>query len=116
MKDDETSHGGTDCKRAKAEIDALERIGLNPIARRELLWIRAKEKGDRRTARDYERMDPGLKARMQALLEQRPEDRRPGDAYARLWHVRYDAHAGDLRSIACSCPVCVESDEYHRSL
>jgi hypothetical protein len=47
---------------------ALERICAVPRVRRELLWLRAKEKEDHRSVRDLERAEPGLKEEMAELV------------------------------------------------
>ena len=52
------------CRRAGALVAALDRIARDPTARRELLWLRAKEKDDLETVRSLERLDPGLGERL----------------------------------------------------
>lgn len=45
-------------------IRIFEKLIADPHARRELLWLRAKEKGNEGDARDIERVDPGVVARL----------------------------------------------------
>lgn len=55
-------------QRANAETDlyvqTLDFICQSDELRRELLWLRAMEKRDKRSARGLERVDPGLLARV----------------------------------------------------
>lgn len=99
------------CLRLEAEMAAIERIVRDPIARRELLWLRAHEKDDSETARDLERTDPALRARMRDVLDRfdasdiwRDRDRR--DWFGREWDRRYQAHTGDLSVVVCGCVRC----------
>jgi hypothetical protein len=54
------------------DVQALEYVIANPEARRELLWLRAREKGDDWTISDLRRVDPQIEARLQ--LAQGPFD------------------------------------------
>lgn len=46
------------------DIQALEHVVADAEARRELLWLRAREKGDDWTIRDLKRVDPGIEERL----------------------------------------------------
>jgi hypothetical protein len=81
-------------------VEALVRICDDAEARRELLWLRAMEKDDEESARDLERIDPGLLARMMPLVEEYLErgneldgwrERREG--YGQLHDERFRYHA-----------------------
>ncbi len=79
--------------------EAMRRMSDDPIARRELLWLRAKEKEDHVTVADLERLDPELADRMLdvAWIEEVPDDRKRRDAYGRAWDQRWKFHALRLR-------------------
>jgi hypothetical protein len=78
----------------------LERIASDPAIRRELLWLRAKEKNDEETVKDLEEVEPGLRERMAVLVAEfvargnrldTPSEQR--DAYGRLQDERFDHFA-----------------------
>jgi hypothetical protein len=48
------------------DIDAFQTIVGDAAARRELLWLRAKEKEDEEAAAALERLDPGIVDRVEA--------------------------------------------------
>ncbi len=55
----------------------VRKIAADPLARRELLWLRAHEKEDIAMARDLEEIDPGLRERLRAAgvdLTERPDE------------------------------------------
>lgn len=55
----------------------VRKIAADPHARRELLWLRAREKEDLAMARDLEEIDPGLLERLRAAgvdLTERPDE------------------------------------------
>src|SRR5688572_8555448 len=92
------------CRRLDAEMAALERICHDDRARRELLWLRAKENGDDWSLRDLETLDPDVRQRvapLEALLDPRAieTDRGRREAYGRLWDVCYQRHAGNAAEI-----------------
>jgi hypothetical protein len=73
-------------------------IAEDPRTRRELLWLRAKEKGEAEQARGLEEVDPLIADRLRAAgLEpaeqagESPAQRRERDG--RLWNERYALHA-----------------------
>ena len=81
---------------------AVEGIAADDLARRELLWLRAKEKEDEVLARDLERADPGLVSRLseagcdlEGCADEEPRDRR--ERFGRLWDDRYEWHARSAR-------------------
>jgi hypothetical protein len=99
------------CRRSRALVAALDRIARDPAARRELLWLRAKEKDDLETVRSLERADPGLGERLRPFEQKLFGDegscsRDRQDAYARLWTERLGCHAPELAAVACDCPSC----------
>jgi hypothetical protein len=54
----------------------LERMAADSAIRRELLWLRAKEKEDEETARELEELEPGLRERMAELVRDLAKRRR----------------------------------------
>jgi hypothetical protein len=80
--------------------ETVRRMSEDPIARRELLWLRAKEKGDDDTVLDLERVDAELADRMRDVewIDDLPDDRKRRDAYGRAWDQRWKFHAFRLRS------------------
>lgn len=82
---------------------AIERIVADHHARRELLWLRAKEKGDHALALDLERVDPDLVARLRRagfdVDERHGESARArSERFGQLWdrcHARHLASFGD---------------------
>jgi hypothetical protein len=84
---------------------ALERISGDPRARRELLWLRANEKGDQEMARGLERVDPRLVGRLRAAgldIGNRAGESRAArrERFGRLWDECYDRHVRRLRESA----------------
>ena len=79
--------------------ETLRRMTDDPIARRELLWLRAKEKGDDVSVADLERTDPELADRMRDVewIGDLPAGRKRADAYGRAWDQRWKFHALRLR-------------------
>ena len=80
--------------------ETVRRMSEDPISRRELLWLRAKEKEDDRTVADLERLDPELAERMRDVewIADLDDDRKRRDAYGRAWDQRWKFHALRLRS------------------
>lgn len=79
---------------AEEWLAAFRRLVEDDHSRRELLWLRAKEKGDVEHARALVSVDPAVKARLWFFhdvsfeeVDLLPEDRRR-NTYARI----YDAH------------------------
>jgi hypothetical protein len=100
-----------DCRRDAALAAALDRIARDPAARRELLWLRAKEKDDLETVRSLELVDPGLGERLRPCVQKLLVDegtcsRDRQDAYARFWTERVGFHAPELAAVTCDCPSC----------
>jgi hypothetical protein len=113
MNDPSIHQERSKCRRIEAEIAALERICGDDRARRELLWLRAKEKGDDWCVRDLERVDPDIPRRLaalEALLDPRDieTDRGRREAYGRLWNQCYEGHAGSTDHIPCDCTSCIK--------
>lgn len=82
-------------------LDAIEAICRDPDARRELLWLRAKEKEDEESRISLEEVDPGIVRRLEAsgfdITEREGEhwrDRR--ERFAQLYEECYDLHAARL--------------------
>lgn len=78
-------------------IRVFERLIADPEARRELLWLRAMEKGDDGDACDIERVDPGVVARLRAAgfdIDVRPDDERRGrrERFGRMMDEREEQH------------------------
>jgi hypothetical protein len=84
------------------EVQVLDVIVSDVKARRELLWLRAKEKGDEATARDLVRIDPGIVDRLSVagfdVAERDGEPRRArAERFGRLQDVCYAHHAALVR-------------------
>jgi hypothetical protein len=93
---DMTSHrpGSTNPPRTRTEgdayVDRIERIASDPLARRRLLWLRARERRDGETAAALQRSEPnllrgfdGVRERVDELDEQSEYERSKG--FALLW-------------------------------
>jgi hypothetical protein len=84
------------------EDDVLEEIVADHHARRELLWLRATEKGDEDAARDLERVDPELVARLRRAgleVDECGEEsaRARAELFARLWDRCHARHLASFR-------------------
>jgi hypothetical protein len=51
-------------------VEVLDRLTRDPRVRRELLWLRAMEKGDLMSVRDLESVDPELRGRLAPFVEE----------------------------------------------
>ena len=83
------------------EEQVLKHIATDDHARRELLWLRAKEKGDDHLARDLERVDPQLVGRLRRSgldVEERDGEspRERAERMGRLWDECYAQHVASL--------------------
>jgi hypothetical protein len=81
------------------DAEIIRMMCEDTTTRRELLWLRAKEKEDHETVADLERIDPNLAERMrdvEATIGDELDDRKRREAYAQAWHQRYDHHATRL--------------------
>ena len=98
------------CRRRQALAQAIQRITQDDGSRRELLWLRAVEKGDERSRRDLEEIEPGLRRRMRharARIEAAAESDR-GPTAGRLWDEMYARLIGGQQAaVACDCLDCV---------
>lgn len=84
-------------------LKALLRITHDAEARREFLWLRAIEREDVETARDLERLDPGIVDRLRAAgfdVEDHPDEpsRERRDRFARLQNHHFEWHARGARA------------------
>ena len=78
----------------------LQQIATNAHSRRELLYLRALEKGDEREARSLLRVDPSIVQRLRSVgldpeqggESELPRERR--DRMGRLWDACWRHHAG----------------------
>jgi hypothetical protein len=86
--------GSTDHPRTATDgdlyVERVERIASDPIARRRLLWLRARERRDCETAAALQRIEPnllrgfeGVRALVDELDEQAESERSKG--FALLW-------------------------------
>ena len=81
---------------ARTELQALVSITRDSKVRRELLWLRAMEKGDEESAKSLERADAGLESRIRALYEAEMDEaellvgRARREVFAELWHRHRD--------------------------
>jgi hypothetical protein len=84
------------------EADLLvQEMCANDAIRREMLWLRAKEKGDEDTARDLESVDPTLKTRLLPIvmrIEHRHfrSSREESEAWSEEWHRRLEFHTARI--------------------
>jgi hypothetical protein len=83
------------------DAHVLRNMSEDPCARRELLWLRAKEKGEDEHARDLEQVDPQITERLRAAgldagerSGESPAERR--ERYGRLWDECYALHAFEM--------------------
>jgi hypothetical protein len=91
----------TQSRGVDAFVAAYDKVVRDPRARRELIWLRAKEKDDDESVRSLERADPGLRARMRPLEEtlsphefEISHGRR--EAYGRLFDQLFEHYASEL--------------------
>lgn len=99
------------CKRDEAYLRAFRALVEDPRARREWLWLRAREKDDAESLECLARADPELPARMAAIDAEfgaiaDPRARR--EAYGRKLDLR-SAHL-ESRRVACDCEDCRRAD------
>jgi hypothetical protein len=85
------------------ELVVLQKLMADDHARRELLWLRAKEKEDDITARDLERVDPELVRRLRdagADVSERDYEgaRERRERYGRLHDECHERHATRIRA------------------
>jgi hypothetical protein len=81
----------------------FEKLVADTRARRELLWLRAKEKGDEGAAADLERMDPEIISRLREAgldLDGSPNERREArrERFGRLSDERFEHHVAIIAS------------------
>lgn len=79
----------------------FEKLVADTRARRELLWLRAKETGDEGAAADLERMDPEIVRRLRAAgldLEARPNEplQARRERFGRLSDERFEHHVATI--------------------
>ena len=84
------------------DIRLFEKVVADPEARRELLWLRAKEKGYDDDARDIERIDRGVVERLRAAgfaVDVRPDDVRRGrrERFGQMMDERQEQHMERFR-------------------
>lgn len=99
-------------RRECALVVTLRLIHKNQRMRRELIWLRAKEKGFTDALRFLERIDPDLRDRMVIVEEDiRSLERSSGslprtEAYARIVHARRRGCTTACAVSPCDCPSC----------
>jgi len=103
-----------ECTRHEGWLEGLEAICADDEARRELLWLRAKQNDDESSIRALERIDPGLPDRL-SWASARFESWRPmlrwsrdaEHAWGKIYDVCFDAHAARLTGRpVCGCGEC----------
>ncbi len=97
-------------------VGALERIAHDPAARRELVWVRALERGDAAAAARIERADPGVKGRLERLAMRILECALPPadlddpgmrrELYLRIHDERFRHHCARFAKTPCGCIEC----------
>jgi hypothetical protein len=75
-------------------IEELDLLISDPIARRELLWLRAKEKDDTWSIMDLQRVDPGIESRIVGVFGELPE----APDFGELHDLCFDWHVERLRA------------------
>jgi hypothetical protein len=85
------------------DANIFEKLIADSHARRELLWLRAKERGDERDAREIERVDPSVVARLRAAgfdVDVGADDERGGrrERFGRMMDQRQEQH---MERLAC---------------
>ena len=94
--------------RYEDEVELLDALCKDPDARRELLWLRAKEKEDDESLRSLERVDPTLRGRLADVarrVEAEDDDRERSEAWGREWDERYEWHMARLAAARAQRPV-----------
>ncbi len=91
------------------ERHVIEALVCDRHARRELLWLRAKERGDDASARDLERVDPAIVERLSAAgLDVADRCAEPpavrSDRYGRLFDACFEHHVALLAGNARASP------------
>jgi hypothetical protein len=81
------------------EWQVIDVICTDDVARRELLWLRAKQKGDAEVVALLEGVDPELVDRMREVersVGAEDDDRARRAAYGRAWDECFQRHAARL--------------------
>ena len=76
------------------DADTLDRICRDDTARRELLWLRARERADWLSVRLLEDTDPGIPTRLKAAGVDIEDDR--STYFLEAWDETYARHAARL--------------------
>ena len=82
------------------DLNKLRLAINNPVLRRQLLWLRAKEKGDEDSAADLVRIEPAIREWAFALEiegDTLPSYQQRAHWYADRWHEHYDTSVQRLR-------------------
>jgi len=97
-------------------VRALDRIARDPASRRELLWVRAVERGDVSTAASIERVDPGVSSRLEPLAMRVLECALPPadlddpavrrELFLRIHDERFRHHCARFAGQPCGCIEC----------
>ena len=102
----------------ESRLGAIAALINDPIARRELLWLRAKEKGDDWSLQALEIADPDLRCRMAQIEKELlpvgvdvETDRERSKAYGRAYDCHYERlvdafvqrHSSEATCAARSC-------------
>lgn len=97
-------------------IEAFRHVVRDVPARRELLWILAMMKGDHRTAREFEELEPALLPNLSPIVSRHWRARRlsprPGterSLFDAIWDERLEHHLARFGAGGCHCPECGES-------
>jgi hypothetical protein len=97
-------------------VRALDRIARDPATRRELLWVRAMERGDAPAVASIERVDPGVADRLEPLALRILECALPPadiddpgirrELYLRIHDERFRHHCARFAREPCGCIEC----------
>jgi hypothetical protein len=77
------------------DIRLFQRLVDDPLARREMLFLRAKEKGDDWSQRDLKRVDPEVEARIRAAHGDFDDE----TDFGRLQDECYERHARRIQEL-----------------
>ena len=104
------------CSSSELLCEIIKNICRDDKARRELLWLRAMEKGDEDAVEILERSDPGLRDRMSGY-EMKLEEKEVRsasarrEAFGRFWDECFERHSRPARPLRCDCHDCSGSEE-----
>jgi hypothetical protein len=102
---------------AELDVCTLDRLARDAPARRELIWLLAKIKGDHQHAREIERFDSGIRRRLAPLMAKAwhalhgggASPKTPTKLYELAFDQRFAHHAARYAGGVCRCIQCQPS-------